>query len=108
MATLALVGVFFVPAHASSSPLVVGAYGSASVDLNFPGPGWVTVRFAHGPGPGMTDWMAGPHGDMFHHSMMHGGDSYGFWTWGGTYRCGIENPSSTGMSGWVNATWSVF
>jgi len=112
-----LVGVvvlFVVPFHSASKEVQFTPGESTTTNLSIPQAGWVTVHFdrqgGQGMGPGMLYWMEGPGGMMFNHSMMAGGDSYSFWTWGGgTYRCGVgySGGGSGMMHVWVNATWGL-
>ncbi len=112
VAAVVLVAVFFffVPYHTSSQQVTVVSGGSSYATLTIPQPGWVTVRFGHPGGMSMSYWMNGPSGMMFNHSMMAGGgDSYSFWSWGGTYRCGMSmGPGGFGTTSvWVNASWAM-
>ena len=108
-----LLALIFVPYHTASKELRFAPGGSASTDLSISQAGWVTVHFSRGGGmmggAGMMYWMDGPSGMMFNHSMMAGGDSYSFWSWGGTYHCGAGYPGSGSgmMDVWVNATWGM-
>lgn len=113
---IVLFGLIFVPAHSTAKEVQFSAGSSATTELSIPQAGWVTVHFervgGYGgmmAGSGMMYWMDGPPGTMFSHSMMHGGDSYSFWTWGGTYLCGAgyAGAGSGMMDVWVNATWGV-
>ena len=111
-----LLGLIFIPVHSAAKEVQFSAGSSATTSLTIPQAGWVTVQFnrvgGYGgmmAGSGMMYWMDGPSGMMFNHSMMHGGDSYSFWSWGGTYRCGAGYPGAGSgmMDVWVNATWGV-
>ena len=111
-----LVALLFVPAQVSAHAVQVSAGGSAVVDITVPRPGWVTVHFdmagdygGMAPGAGMHYWMDGPSSGMFDHSMMRGGDSHSFWSWGGVYHCGVGYSAESGgpVSVWVNASWGL-
>ena len=58
----------------------------------------------------MMYWMEGPGGGMMfdHHGMM-GGDSYSFWSNGGSFECwaGYEGGGQGMTPVWVNATWGL-
>ncbi len=111
VAAVVLVAVlFFVPYHTSSQEVAVTSAGPSYATVTVPHPGWVTVRFGHAGAMSMSYWMSGPSGMMFNHSMMGGGgDSYSFWSWGGTYRCGMGmGPGGFGSTTvWVNASWAM-
>lgn len=116
IATLLLVSLLVVPYHAVSQVVELSAGSTAAASVVVPQAGWVTVHFDKVGGysgmmgsAGMEYWMDGPGGPMFHHSMMRGADSYAFWSWGGTYYCGVgyTGPDHGNMSVWVNATWGL-
>jgi hypothetical protein len=101
----------FVPYNSVSKQIQVTSGSSATTSLSIPQPGWVTIHFDHPYGMGMSMhyWMQGSGGMMYDHSMMGGGDSYSFWSWGGSYECGAGY-AGTGpgmMTVWVNATWGM-
>jgi hypothetical protein len=112
----AFLAMILVPVQSASKEIQVSPRSSATADLSIPRAGWVTVHFDHVggsagmmAGSGMTYWMDGPSGMMFNHSMMRADDSYSFWTWGGTYRCGAGYAGlGPGMMDvWVNASWGM-
>ena len=109
---------FFVPANTQSSELQVASTGAAYSNLSISHPSWVTVHFDnagrgcmnYGMYSGMGGGMNGGQGMMFDHPCVSGGDSYSFWTWGGSYRCwasiggGLRMAGSASMPVWVNVT----
>lgn len=116
VAVTVVLGLIFVPVSSSATQVHFSAGSSATTTLTIPRPTWVTIRFdrvgGYGgmmAGSGMVYWMDGPSGMMFDHSMMRSGDSYSFWTWGGTFHCGTGYVGSGNsvISVWVNATWGM-
>jgi hypothetical protein len=113
---ISLTGLFIIPANSVSKQVQFAPGSSATANISVPRPAWVSVHFdkvgGYGGmmgGSGMVYWMQGPSGMMFNHSMMRSGDSYSFWTWGGTFHCGAgyAGTGSNTISVWVNASWGV-
>ncbi len=106
-----LVAAIFVPVHSASREISLSSGTSAGTTFNFPQAAWVTVHFDHPGAMPMEYWMSGPGGGMmFHHGAAGNGDSYSFWSNGGSFECwagfagGPQGPSDTV---WVNATWGL-
>ncbi len=100
----------FVPVHSESQEIQVTSASGSSTSLSLPSSTWVTVHFDHPGSMPMTYWMNGPGGGMmFNHHGMMGGDSYSFWSNGGSYRCwaGYSGMGQGRMPVWVNATWGL-
>lgn len=109
VAAVVVLVLLFVPGHSSSQQIQVTPSSPGLATIVIPSAGWVTVHFDHPRTMMMIDWMGGPGGMMFNHSMMSGGDSYSFWSWGGTYHCGMAYrfAESAPTTVWVNTTWGV-
>lgn len=110
VAVAGVLGAIFLPVHSESQVIEVTSTSGSGATFALPSSSWVTVHFAH-PGPmAMTYWMNGPGGGMmFHHPGMMSGDSYSFWSGGGSYQCWAgyagAGPGMTPV--WVNVTWGM-
>ncbi len=104
-----LLALVFVPYHFVSQEFQVSPVASVTTSLTISEAGWVPVHFSQSSGMPMRYWMQGAGGMMFDHSMTGGGDSYSFWSWGGTYECGAgyANTGAGISSVWVNASWGM-
>lgn len=105
-----LLAAIFVPIHSSSKEIQVASDSSASATFTFPQATWVTVHFDHPGAMRMSYWMNGPGGGMmFRHGGMMSGDSYSFWSNGGSFECwaGYQGGPSGASPVWVNATWGL-
>ena len=104
-----LLALVFVPYDFVSQELQVSPGASATTSLTISEAGWVTVHFSQPSGMPMRYWMQDAGGMMFDHSMMGAGDSYSFWSWGGTYQCGAGYAATgaAATSVWVNASWGM-
>lgn len=110
VAVVGVLAAIFIPVHSESQEVQVTSASGSSTTLSFPSSAWVTVHFDHRGSMPMTYWMNGPGGGMmFNHQGMMGGDSYSFWSTGGSYRCGAGYAGmGQGMTPvWVNATWGL-
>ena len=100
----------FVPIHSESQEIPVSSASGSSATLSLPSSTWVTVHFNHAGSMPMAYWMNGPGGGMmFDHQGMMSGDSYSFWSSGGSYRCwaGYSGMGQGMTPVWVNATWGL-
>jgi hypothetical protein len=107
----ALLVLVFVPYNFTAKEIQVSSGAGTTTSLTIPQAGWVTVHFDHPYRMGMSThyWVQGSGGMMMDHSTMGSLDTYSFWSWGGTYRCGagyLGTGSST-MAVWVYATWGL-
>ena len=105
-----LLAAIFVPVHSESKQIEVSSTTGSSATLSLPQSAWVTIHFAHPGNMPMMYWMNEPGGGMmFNHRGMMGGDSYSFWSSGGSYQCwaGFEGGGYGMTPVWVNATWGL-
>ena len=110
VAVAGLLAAILVPVHSESREIQVTSASGSSATLSLPSSAWVTIHFSHYGSMPMMYWMEGPGGGMmFNHHGMMGGDSYSFWSSGGSFECwaGYQG-SGAGMTPvWVNATWGL-
>ena len=110
VAIAGLLTALFVPVHSESQEIQVTSASGSSASLSLPSSTWVTVHFNHAGSMSMSYWMNSPGGGMmFNHQGMMGGDSYSFWSSGGSYRCwaGYSGMGQGMTPVWVNATWGL-
>ena len=110
VAVAGLLAAIFIPVNSESKQIQVTSVSGSSTTLSLPSSTWVTIRFSHDGSMPMMYWMEGPGGGMMfdHHGMM-GGDSYSFWSNGGSFECwaGYEGGGQGMTPVWVNATWGL-
>jgi uncharacterized membrane protein len=105
-----LLAAIFVPYNSESKEIQVSSSDASSATFSLPQAAWVTVHFAHHGMMAMMYWMNGPGGGMmFNHRGMMGGDSYSFWSGGGSFQCwaGYDGAGQGVTPVWVNATWGL-
>ena len=110
IAVAGLLAAIFLPVHSESQEIQVDSASGSSTTLSLPSSTWVTVHFDHPGSMHMSYWMNGPGGGMmFNHQGLSGGDSYSFWSSGGSYRCwaGYADMGQGIMPVWVNASWGL-
>lgn len=106
---VALLGLIFIPVHSQSQQVSVSTGASADASFTLPAASWVTVHFSHPGTMAMMYWMSGSSGMMFDHRGMMGGDSYSFWSNGGTFHCwaAFDGAGYGPTPVWMNATWGL-
>ena len=110
VALVAVLGMVYVPVHSLSTEVQVTSLSGASSSIPLPASVWVTVHVDHRGSMPMSYRMDGPGGGMMYDRQgMMDGDSYSFWSNGGSYYCWAGY--SGGWGGptlvWFNATWGM-
>ncbi len=110
VALVAVLAGVYVPVHSLSTEVQVTSLSGASSTIPLPASVWVTVHVYHHGSMPMSYHMDGPEGGMMYDRQgMMDGDSYAFWSNGGSYSCWAGYSSGWGGATpvWFNATWGM-